>query len=125
MTTVTKPRLKIKPKLDVNAWKYMRLSAILLVPLVWFHTIFTTLVIGAENVSLDLVSARWATLGWRIYDVILLAFAFSHGVTGLRQVLFDFAASSITRRLLNVLMLLFWLLLSLVGAIGIIGGVGQ
>ena len=37
-------RFKIKPNYEVNAWKYMRLSAILLVPLVWTHTIITTLI---------------------------------------------------------------------------------
>lgn len=103
----------------------MRLSAILLVPLVWFHTIFTTLVVGAENINLNLVAQRWAALGWRVYDVLLLAFAFSHGVNGLRQVLFDFAPSAVTRRALNILLLLFWLLLFVIGAVGILGGVGK
>lgn len=109
----------------MTAWRYMRLSAILLVPMVWFHTIFTTLIIGAENVSLDLVAARWATIGWRIYDALLLTFAFSHGVTGLRQVLFDFTTATLTRKVLNLLLLLFWLALSAVGIIGIVGGVGK
>ena len=119
----TNRHVSLKLTLDFTAWKYMRLSAILLVPLVWFHTIFTTLVIGAENISLHLVAARWANIGWRIYDILLLTFAFSHGVNGLRQVLFDFASSTILRQAINILLLLFWLLLSLVGAIGIIGGI--
>lgn len=118
-------RLQIKPTLDVTAWKYMRLSAILLIPMVWFHTIFTTLAIGAENISLDLVAARWATIGWRVYDILLLAFAFSHGITGLRQILFDFATSTTARKALNILLLLFWLALSAVGILGIIGGVAK
>ena len=121
----TKRRVTFKPTFDVSAWKYMRLSAILLVPLVWFHTIFTTLIVGVEQISLGLVAARWATLGWKIYDVLLLAFAFSHGVNGLRQVLFDFSGSPLTRKIINVLMLFFWLLLSIIGATGIIGGVGR
>lgn len=103
----------------------MRLSAILLIPMVWFHTIFTTIIIGAENISLGLVAARWATIGWRVYDILLLAFAFSHGITGLRQVLFDFATSTTARKALNILLLLFWLALSAVGMLGIIGGVAK
>lgn len=114
-----------KPGTDAKLWKYMRLSAILLVPLVWTHTIITTLIVGAENVNLDLVAARWATIGWRMYDILLLAFAFSHGVTGLRQVLFDFATEQKTRKLLNIVLLFFWLLLSVIGATSIIGGVGR
>ena len=118
-------RLQIKSTLDVTAWKYMRLSAILLIPMVWFHTIFTTLIIGAENTNLELVAARWATIGWRVYDILLLALAFSHGITGLRQILFDFATSTTARKALNILLLLFWLALSAVGILGIIGGVAK
>lgn len=114
-----------KQSLESRTWKYMRLSAILLVPMVWFHTIFNTLIIGPQNISLDLVSRRWATLGWQIYDILLLTFAFSHGVNGLRQVLFDFASSSTTRKVLNILLLLFWIVLSVIGASAIIGGAGN
>lgn len=113
----------LKPNFEIKAWKYMRLSAILLVPLVWIHTIIITLIIGAENVSLDLVAMRWANIGWRVYDIFLLTFAFSHGVNGLRQVLIDFSSSSISRKALNILLLLFWLILSIIGATGIIGGI--
>ena len=114
-----------RPHFEIMVWKYMRLSAILLVPLVWIHTILNTLIVGAENINLDLVAARWATLGWRVYDILLLAFAFSHGVTGLRQVFLDFTSSARSRRVLNLLMLCFWLLLSILGAAGIIGGVAK
>lgn len=118
-------RFKIKPNYEVNAWKYMRLSAILLVPLVWTHTIITTLITGPDFISLGIVKARWATLGWRVYDFLLLAFAFSHGMIGLRQVLFDFAKNSTTRSLLSISLLLFWLLLSLIGATAILGNIGR
>ena len=121
----TNRRVRIKPTLDVTAWKFMRLSAILLIPMVWFHTIFTTLIVGAENVNLNLVAARWATISWRVSDALLLAFAFSHGITGLRQVLFDFATGATARKTLNILLLLFWLALSVVGIIGIVGGVAK
>ena len=112
-----------RPNFEISAWKYMRLSAILLVPLVWIHTIIITLIIGAENVSLDFVAMRWANIGWRVYDILLLAFAFSHGVNGLRQVLLDFTSSSISRKILNILLLSFWLILSIIGAAGILGGI--
>ena len=120
-----KRRVTIKPGFEMTAWKYMRLSAILLVPLVWIHTILNTLIIGAENISLDIVATRWANLGWRVYDILLLAFAFSHGVNGLRQVLFDFTSSSITRKVLNILLLFYWLILSIIGAAAILGGINK
>lgn len=115
----------IKRRPEISAWKYMRLTGILLVPLVWLHTILNTLIIGVEHITLDLVIMRWATWGWRIYDVLLLAFAFSHGVNGLRQVLFDFTKSSMLRKFLNMAMVLFWALLSTIGALGILGAIGN
>jgi succinate dehydrogenase / fumarate reductase membrane anchor subunit len=108
---------------EIKAWTYMRLSAILLVPLVWIHTLINTLIIGAENISLDFVAMRWASIGWRVYDILLLTFAFSHGVSGLRQVLIDFTSNSMSRKALNLVMLFFWLVLSIIGAAGIIGGI--
>lgn len=101
----------------------MRLSAILLVPMVWFHTIFNTFIIGPQNINLSLVTQRWANIGWQVYDVLLLTFAFAHGVNGLRQVLFDFGPRPLARKILGVLLILFWLLLSITGAYGIILGV--
>lgn len=117
--------VQIKRKPEVSAWKYMRLTGILLVPLVWFHTILNTLILGVDKITLDLVIMRWATWGWRIYDILLLAFAFSHGVNGLRQVLLDFTKSSMLRKLLNIAMILFWALLSTIGALGILGSIGK
>jgi succinate dehydrogenase / fumarate reductase membrane anchor subunit len=122
MITV-KRHATLRPNLETQAWKYMRLSAILLVPLVWMHAIITTLIVGSENISFDLVAMRWGNIGWRVYDILLLIFAFSHGVTGLRQILNDFTSSPISRRTLDILMLFYWLILSIIGATGIIGGI--
>lgn len=105
------------------AWKWMRYSAFLLIPLVWIHAIIQALVVGGHNLSLDYVAMRWAIWGWRVYDIFLLAFAFSHGMNGLRQVLMDFAKSSGSRRTLNWLLFLTWLLLTALGAAAVIGGV--
>lgn len=122
---VTRHKSAYKPGLEIRAWKYLRLSAILLVPLVWFHSILNTLVIGAHNLSLSLVAERWATPAWKIYDILLLTFAFSHGITGLRQILFDYISNRKWRASLGILLFIFWLALSVVGAISIIGGVPQ
>jgi len=119
MTTTTKPRFNF----EQFAWKWMRYSAFLLIPLVWFHSILQSLITGGHNLSLEYVDMRWMFLGWRIYDILLLAFAFSHGVNGLRQVLLDFVKSAGGRKAVNWLMFVFWLALSAIGAIAVIGGV--
>ena len=108
---------------ETFSWKWMRLSAFLLIPLVWFHSIIQALITGGQNLSLEYVQMRWMFLGWRIYDIFLLAFAFSHGISGLRQVLFDFIKSAYWRKVTNWVLLAFWLVIITIGAIAIIGGV--
>lgn len=112
-----------KPNVEQFAWKWMRYSAFLLIPLVWIHAIIQALIVGGHRLSLDYVAMRWALWGWRIYDIFLLAFAFSHGMNGLRQVLMDFAKTDGSRRTLNWFIFLGWFALTGIGAAAIIGGV--
>ena len=110
-------------KNEAALWKWMRYSAILLVPLAWGHVLIQDVLVGGHGISLDYVALRWSMTGWRIYDFLLLAFAFAHGVNGLRQVLFDYIQGAKTRQVVGVGLFVFWLLVTLVGAVAIIGGV--
>jgi succinate dehydrogenase / fumarate reductase membrane anchor subunit len=120
---VNDPNIPMVPKNEVLLWKWMRYSAILLVPLAWGHVLIQDVLVGGHGISLDYVALRWSMVGWRIYDFLLLAFAFAHGVNGLRQVLFDYVQSAKSRHYLALGLFAFWLLISLVGAVAIIGGV--
>jgi len=125
MAATGKPQYSqmISPGMEGIAWKWMRYSAFLLIPLVWGHMILQDVVVGVHAMDLDYVARRWASLGWRVYDALLLGFAFAHGVNGLRQVLNDFIHSHKARRLLNIVLLIFWLGLTLAGFIALIAGV--
>jgi succinate dehydrogenase / fumarate reductase membrane anchor subunit len=101
----------------------MRYSGLLLIPLSWGHVLIQDVLVGVHQIDIDYVAMRWATLGWRVYDFLLLAFAFAHGVNGLRQVTNDFIKNKSFMRLVSVLLFLFWLVLSLIGAAAIVGGV--
>ena len=118
-------RVKVSLTYEGLAWKWMRYSGLLLIPLAWGHVLIQDVLVGVHQIDLDYVALRWATLGWRIYDFLLLAFAFAHGVNGLRQVLNDFIKNKGTMRLVSWLLLVFWLVLSLIGAMAIVGGVQQ
>jgi succinate dehydrogenase / fumarate reductase membrane anchor subunit len=122
MTANEKP-VRVSASSYSLSWKWMRYSAFLLIPLVWVHSIIQALVTGGHNLSLEYVQMRWLIVGWRIYDVFLLAFAFSHGVLGLRQVLFDYIHHDRAHRIINAGLFLFWSLISIIGAVAIIGGV--
>jgi succinate dehydrogenase / fumarate reductase membrane anchor subunit len=102
---------------------FMRYSAILLIPLAFGHLFLQDVIVGVHRIDIDYVEMRWAMLGWRIYDVALLAFAFAHGMNGLRQVLRDYIRSEQAFRILSWILLIGWLAITVIGAAAIIGGV--
>jgi succinate dehydrogenase / fumarate reductase membrane anchor subunit len=81
--------------------------------------------VGVHRIDLDYVAWRWASIGWRTYDFLLLAFAFAHGMNGLRQVIHDYIPNEGLMRKISWLLFVFWLALSAIGAFTIIGGVRQ
>ncbi len=128
MTTNSMPveverRVKVPQNIDTIAWKWMRYSAILLIPLVWIHVILQDVIVGVHRIDINYVAVRWALVGWRVYDVFLLGFAFAHGVNGLRQVLMDYIIPKTGRRIISWALLVFWFVLTAIGAVAIIGGV--
>jgi len=108
---------------EVIAWKWMRYSAFLLIPLAWGHVLIQDVLVGVHQINLDYVALRWSILGWRVYDFLLLAFTFAHGMNGLRQVLQDYVRNQKVMRVLAWLLLAVWLVISIIGGIAIIGGV--
>ncbi len=117
--------VNIKPNFDTFAYKFMRYSALLLIPLVWGHVLVQDIVVGVHAMDLGYVAERWASIFWRTYDALLLGFAFAHGVLGLRQVLNDFIHGEQARKLMNILLVVFWLAIFGFGAAALIGGVTQ
>lgn len=124
MTTETIPRtVKIPGTYESISWKWMRISALLLIPLVWGHVLLQDIIVGVFAINLDYVAFRWSNLLWRIYDGLLLAFAFAHGMNGLRQVLFDYIHGPTGRRNVVIIVAAIWLVISVIGFIALIGGV--
>ncbi len=113
---------KIKPTFDSIAWRWMRYSGILLIPLAWIHVAIQDVIVGVHAINIDYVALRWATLGWRVYDIALLSFAFAHGMYGLRQVSQDYFHTKKARQALSVLLFILWIVVSLIGAVAVIAG---
>jgi succinate dehydrogenase / fumarate reductase membrane anchor subunit len=123
MTTKTSQNVTASNTLDTLAWKWMRYSAFLLIPLAWGHVLIQDILVGGHRIDLDYVALRWSMIGWRIYDFFLLAFAFAHGMNGLRQVLNDYVLNEEARRVIAWILLAAWLVISVIGEVAIIGGV--
>ena len=118
-------KVALPPNTESTAWKWMRYSGFLLIPLAWGHLLLQDVIVGVHAIDVQYVADRWANLGWRVYDILLLAFAFAHGVNGFRQVLNDFIHSSRARQTLAWVLFAGWLIISLIGAYAIIAGVGK
>jgi succinate dehydrogenase / fumarate reductase membrane anchor subunit len=110
-----------KPKnYEAWAWKWMRYSGILMLPLVWGHVLIQDVVVGVHAIDNAYVLARWSSLFWQTYDILLLAFTFAHGMNGLRQVLYDVVHTEKARRRLARLLFVVWLVISAIGGIAIV-----
>ena len=108
---------------EVIAWKWMRYSGLLLIPLAWGHVLIQDVLVGVDRIDLDYVAMHWAYLGWRIYDLFLLVFSLAHGINGLRQVILDFVSKKKNIRLVNQAAFVYWLVLVLLGIVALVGGV--
>lgn len=109
---------------EMTAWKWMRYSGLLLIPLAWGHVLIQDVLVGVDRIDLNYVSMRWAYLGWRIYDFFLLVLALAHGINGLRQVVLDFVSKK-NVRLVNQSSFVYWIVMVLIGMAALIGGVRQ
>ena len=130
MASVTKlgqqqPIIKPKPTLETRLWQFMRISGVLLIPLAWGHVLIQDVLVGVNDINFDYVAMRWGTLGWRVYDILLLAFAFAHGMNGLRQVTDDYIHRESLRRAVSWVIIIAWAVITAIGAMAIIAFTGS
>ncbi len=117
---MTEKTIKPKPNYETRAWLWMRYSSLLLIPLVWIHVVWQDVIVGVHDINLNYVVRRWSNIGIQIYDILLLAFAFAHGMNGLRQVFLDFIHTDKARRVLSITLFIVWIVISAIGAIAIL-----
>ena len=48
--------------MNLTAWKWMRYSGFLLIPLVWGHVLLQDIIVGVHKIDLDYVALRWASV---------------------------------------------------------------
>ncbi len=123
VTTSNERSAPVRQTWDSVAWLLMRYSGFLLIFLAFGHVLIQDVIVGVHNMDLNYVALRWANVGWRIYDVALLACAFAHGMNGVRQVASDYIHDDKTMRVISILLLVFWAVITAIGGIAIIGGV--
>ncbi len=126
-------------------WSFMRVSGLLIVPLVFGHLamihilqgVFDLTVAGKTVVGTDLINVsgtatefvmhRWSFLVggvtvWKLYDIALLSLATIHGFNGLRYVLTDYTQDSpILRRAMGYVCVMGAVTLLVVGGAALLG----
>lgn len=71
-------------------WFYIRLSAIAMVGLVIGHLYIMHVLNSTDTLDFAFVAERLRGPFWRVYDLLILLFALSHGLIGLRGILDDY-----------------------------------
>ncbi len=117
--------VKIPRNFEMVAWQWMRYTGLLIIPFVGLHVIIKDVMVGVFQINLAYVAEKWASLGWKTFDLLLLTLALTHGMNGLRQVLQDFIHGDTGRRVMTWVLLLIWLAVLIFGAVAIIQGVPQ
>lgn len=139
---------RLPGRLEASLWSFMRLSGVLIVPLVFGHLammhvlqgvfditgggikIVGTDAINESGKAVEFVGARWDMLVagvavWRIYDGALLALVVLHGFNGLRYVVNDYAHAPLVNRALNYAIIFGAVALVVLGVAALLAGVDE
>lgn len=129
-------------------WLFMRLSGVLILPLVFGHLGMIHLIQGVFDITgggidvvgtdamnqsgkaVEFVGQRWDMLVagvavWRLYDGLLLALVTVHGFNGLRYVVNDYAHQPIVNRALNWVLIFGMVALTILGIAALMAGVDE
>ncbi len=83
---------------ELTAWLFMRVSGVALLVLALGHLVIMHLINSIDVIDYDFVVRRWATLGWRVYDLAMLLLALLHGLNGIRTLIDDYIRHTAWRR---------------------------
>ena len=101
---------------EVWSWFFMRISGVVLLFLVLIHIYVIHLVgEGVQQVDFDFVAERWANVGWKTFDWVMLVLALLHGVNGLRIVIEDYVSSPAKRTTIKGILYTSTVVLMLMG----------
>jgi succinate dehydrogenase hydrophobic anchor subunit len=147
LITRSKTGLRMPGRMEATMWSFMRLSGILIVPLVFGHLALMHVVQGVFDITssgtvvgtaatndtataVEFVGERWDYLlagvaFWRVYDGLLLALVVIHGFNGLRYVVNDYAHHPTVNRALNWAIVFGMVALIVLGVAALIAGVDE
>ncbi len=115
LVDLSRSRGRPRSAFEFNMWLFMRVSGLLLIFLAVFHMFWLHLMVSVEQITFSTLIARWTDPAqgafWRSYDLLLLAFAFTHGMNGARMVVDDYFHSPGWRAAIKITLLVAWFVL--------------
>ena len=123
-TTVARVRARparpIGSDFELWSWYFFRLSGLLLIFLALGHVLIMHIINNVDVINYAFVADRWRTVGWRIYDWLLLSLALTHGMNGLRVIVDDYIHARGKRALWLSSAWLLYFVLMVVGTLTIV-----
>ncbi len=102
-----------RSRFELYAWLFMRVSGLVLILMAVFHFLYMHFYIQVDTINFEVIALRWQQPLWRVYDFVLLALGFTHGINGARVVLEDYVPKRMLRAILTILFLLYIAFISL------------
>lgn len=122
-TTISREKnvrhVRVQANLERTAYLFMRLTGLSLLVLAVGHVFIQLILNDVHNLTLQFVADQWDSWGWKVYDMLLLVFALSHGMNGLRNVLEDYIHNRGTVRVINGVLLAFTVITIIVAGFAI------
>ncbi len=106
-TGITRRKVEVQSNFERTAFVFMRLSGIALLLLAVGHMLLQHVLNSSTNLTIMFVAEQWNSWGWKVFDILLLAFTVTHGINGFRNVLEDYIHNRSLMKLINIMLLLF------------------
>lgn len=104
---ITTRKVQLKANFERYAFLFMRLSGVVLLLLAVGHVTLQLVINNVHDLNIQFVAERWSNSINKGISTLLLIFAFSHGINGLRNILGDFVHNPATMRIINIVLLIF------------------
>lgn len=112
--------LESQSQLERYGYLFMRLSGVALVFLAITHMMIQHVLNDVHDLSLAFVRSVWRSWGWRIFDLLMLILATTHGFNGLRVVLEDYVHSPRAVEILRWILTVFLIVTVIWSAVAIL-----
>ena len=106
-TGITRRKVEVQSNFERTAFVFMRLSGIALLLLAVGHMLLQHVLNSSTNLTIMFVAEQWNSWGWKVFDILLLAFTVTHGINGFRNVLEDYIHNRSLMKLINIMLLIF------------------